>query len=280
MIVRPISRAAARQMCADHPHAQTLPNSSKYYMAAYIDGRLAGLAVWGWGIMPRATPSYLFGDACDLSDYLELCRFFVYDWCPKNTASKFLAVTHRILRKYAPEVKWLYTYAAGFQGMIGGIYKAANYDYLGKFVCDSFIYVPGKGLVHNIALWHRYGTIYDSSDTSLRRFQKMVPGAKRWMGYNFRYLYWTCGREEKQRLLSFARFTVQPYPTMDDIKIWLEDVDGSETPVDLAFAKTVPILKLSSKRPRAGSIGGDATPFHGGEGGSTPTPALHAKAVS
>lgn len=47
-------------------------------------------------------------------------------------------------------------------------------------------------------------------------------------------------------------------------------------PLDDAMrAQIAPLAKPYPKRPRAGSIGGDALPFHGGEGGSTPTPALH-----
>lgn len=272
LIVKPIDRKLARQMCEAHPHAQTLPNSSRYYMAAYIDGKPAGLAVWGWGIMPRATPKHLFGDAGKIEDYLELCRFFVYDWCPKNTASQFLSITHRIIRKYAPAIKWLYTYAAGFQGMLGGIYKAANYDYLGRTLCNSFIYIPNGGLVHNIALWHRYGTISGSNDSSLTKFKAIVPDAKRWCGYNFRYLYWTCGKAEKAELMKSATFQVHPYPTESDMEIWLEDVGGWKQPLTPAFAKTVPIVKLKSKR--VTSIDSDVTGFQSGKGGAIPTVTL------
>lgn len=247
--MRPVSRSVARELCEGHPHAQTLPNSSKYYMAAYLGGRVAGLAVWGWGIMPRATPAHLFGEAGNIADYLELSRFFVYDWCPKNTASQFLSITHRILKRYAPHVKWLYTYAAGFQGLIGTIYQAANYDYIGRTLCNSFIYVPGQGMVHNIALWHRYGNmISGSNDASLVRFQEMVAGARRWCGYNFRYIYWLCGKREKKELMKSARFTIEPYPTEADMEIWLENVGGAREPITVDFAKSVPIIKLKSKR--------------------------------
>jgi hypothetical protein len=47
-------------------------------------------------------------------------------------------------------------------------------------------------------------------------------------------------------------------------------------PLDDAMrAQIAPLAKPYPKRPRAGSIVGDALPFHGREGGSTPTPALH-----
>lgn len=268
LIVRPVSRDVARKMCEAHPHAQTLPNSSKYYMVAYLDGKPAGLAVWGWGIVPRLTPKHLFGEAGNIEDYLELCRYFVYDWCPKFTASRFLSVTHRIIKKYAPKVKWLYTYAAGFQGMLGGIYKATNYDYIGKTLCDGFIYIPGTGLVHPISIWHRYGS---GKGSHLSVITKFVPDAKKWAGWNFRYIYWLCDKQEKQRLMQYANFTIQPYPTEQDMEIWLEDLNGVKTLLTPQFAKTVPIVKLTSN-PKRGRGEIDNAPQSNEEtGGASPT---------
>jgi hypothetical protein len=199
-IVRPIDRAQAREVCARHPHAETLPNSSKYYMLLTIDGREAGLAVWGWGVVPTFTLGHMFDPAANLEvrHYLELCRFFVHDWCPKNTASRFLATTHRLIRKHAPWVKFLYTYAAGFQGLVGHIYKAAGYDYLGTTKCDALMWIPGRGMVHRIALFHRYG----KGSTNARDWQGIFPGAKQCSGFAIKPRNNACCRTHDSRPLS------------------------------------------------------------------------------
>lgn len=239
MIVKPIDHLTAKRLCADHPHAGTLPNSSKYYMAAYDRGKVIGLAVWGYGIVPRQTPHKLFGDAGHIEDYLELCRFFVYDGVPKNSASQFLSITHRLLKRYTKR-KWLYTYAAGFQGLIGTIYQAANYDYIGTTLCNAFIYIPGKGLIHSIAQWHRYGK------QGLKYLSGIFPEAKVWCGCNFRYIYWLCNQQQKEELMQSAKFQIQKYPTKNDLEIWLEDINHNRTTVTPEFAKTVPIVRLKS----------------------------------
>jgi len=261
-------------MCEDHPHAGTLPNSSKHYMRLDIDGRPAGLAVWGYGIVPHQTPKHLFGDTAGVHDYLELCRFFVYDWCPTNTASRFLAVTHRVIKRHAPHVKWLYTYAAGFQGLVGHIYKAAGYTYIGRTLCNGFAYVPRVGLIHAIAIWHRWKAIKRANNSDLRKLRLIFPDVWRWCGYNFRYIYWLCSKAEKTRLLSVARFEIQPYPTEADLEIWLEDENGRKEAIEPAFAKTIPIVKLPTRRKRATSIDSDATANQAGDGGASPTVAL------
>ena len=252
-------------MCEDHPHAGTLPNSSKYYMRLDIDGRPAGLAVWGWGIVPKGTAGHLFNDdVLSVKDYLELCRFFVYDWCPKNTPTKFLAITHKIIKKYAPWVKILYTYAAGFQGLIGHIYKGAGYDYIGRQqISSGFVWIPKVGLIHTIAQWHRYGRV------GIKEMIKIYPTSKRWAGFNFRYIYWLCDKKEKQRLMQHAKFKLYKYPTEKDLEIWTEDEFGNKTPVTPEFAKTIPIVKLKSNRVRSkASVASGVQP---GEGGATPT---------
>ena len=231
MIVRPIKRHEAAQFCLEHPHAPSLPKSSAYYFAAFEKCKFIGLAVWGWGIVPKRTPIKLFGKG-KLTDYLELNRFFVVDDADKNTPSKFLSITHKILKKYLPKLKYLTTYAAGFQGLVGTIYQAAGYDYIGKQKV-SFYWLPNKGLIHNISLWHRY------SKTDYKFLIKKLGNVKKLNGYNFCYIYFL---RDKERLLKMARFKILPYPKKEEIKIW----DESGNIIEIEVAKKIPLLKLRS----------------------------------
>lgn len=241
-VVRPVKRKKAREMCKDHSHAKSLPNTAKYNMVGYLDGKPVGLASWGYGIKPAETPKHLFGEAGNVEDYVELSRFFVYDWTPDNMASQFLAATHGQLKKHT-DLKWLYTYAAGFQGLIGTIYQASNYDYIGKQVADSLRWIPNKGLVHEMSLWHRYNT------HKLEKLEKVFQGVKTWCGYNFRYIYWLCSNKEKNRLMKYAKFEIKnENPTKDDLKIWTIDPNGNKKMISPKKAKEVPIIKLKSNR--------------------------------
>ena len=253
-VVRPVDRETAAELCEDHSHAESLPNSTEYYMRCELDGKVAGLAAWGYGVRPAATPNKMFGEAGNVEDYLELSRFFVYDWVPKNTASKFLSFTHRMLEKYT-DTKWLYTYAAGFQGVIGTIYQASNYDYIGTQQTIGFLYVPDfpgypEGvLMHPIALWHRWHEHGGGlTDEKLAAFcEKFDQQCYRWYGHNFRYIYWLCDDDERERLLSHAKFEVKDEnPSEDDLVIWMDDQHGNEMQVDPERAKQVPLIKVPS----------------------------------
>lgn len=243
-VVKPINRSRAQQLCKDHPHAKPLPHSSKYYMQLNISGQIGGLAVWGWGVYPKRTATTLFGDNSLVKEYLELNRFFVYDWVPQNTPSKFLSITHNLISRYLPKCKYLYTHAAGFQGVIGTIYQAANYDYIGKQRNSHFFYLADKQvLVHEVAIYHRFNTARKEIVFSI------FPQAKIWHGYNYKYIYFLVNGKEKQKLLSKAKFKIRDEnPTKDDLEIWYVDKQGERTAVDPEFAKNVPIVKLKTSR--------------------------------
>lgn len=239
MLVKPVTTAEAAALIRRHPHAPMLPAAafqSRQCFAAYERGTFVGLAVWGWGVNPRKTPQRLFG-VRETYCYRELNRFFVIN-DRKNRASQFLATTHRIIRKHMPQVEWVFTYAAGFQGMVGTIYQAAGYLYLGRRPVQ-FFYVPGYGLIHTVSIWHRYGR----HATRKSVFQTMFPGARVIHGYNFEYLYILRNREA---WLERARFQVVPrYPTKDELEI----VDDQGKRYDPEWAKAhLVVMPLPMRR--------------------------------
>jgi hypothetical protein len=239
LIVRPVSRSEAEELCRAHPHARTLPQSAKYHLVAYMDGNAMGLASWGWGVVPRRTIKSLFGME-DTSLYLELCRFFMFEGTPKFAESKFLSYTIRLLFKNLPKLKFVYTYAAGFQGLIGTIYKATNFHYIGKHLMKGLHIIPNVGLVHDMAIYNRYKHVIKGTHRQV--LQHFHPDAKTLFGYNFVYLMFRDKKTEDE-MMPKASFKILPYPTEDEIRIW--DSDGKEytrTEID-----KLSIIKLPSK---------------------------------
>lgn len=246
--VRRTCRSEAVLWCKRHPHARTVPNSAKHYYCLELDGKFAGLAVWGYGITPTFTANKLLGDSGDIGDYLELCRFFVVDAAPRYSAGRFLALTHRLLRKDAPGVGVLFTYAAGFQGLVGTIYKATGYQYVGRQICNSLVLIDDK-LYHRVSLWHRYGT---EAATAKAAHKTHHPGARQWCGYNFKYIYWQSTAARKRW---GGRFEPQTFPTESDLEIWTVDHLGNRANVDIETAKSISIGKLHT----SGAIAGRTT---------------------
>lgn len=227
-----IDKGQAEKLCELHPHAPSLPRTSLHCYKLLVNGEFAGLAAWGYGNCPRHTAKRLFGSATEIGRYLELNRFFVVDGSAQHTASKFLATTHRMLKADAPNVECLFTYAAGFQGLIGTIYQAAGYRFVGTKETDAFLWVPDIGLLHRISLWHAYGLGCSRS----ARWQEVYPGSRQWCGVNFEYVYQLRGR---------CPIPALPYPKKDQIRIWTIGPDGRRESMAPEVAKKVPIARLS-----------------------------------
>ena len=135
--------------------------------------------------------------------------------------------------------------------MAGYIYQASNYDYIGRQICNSFFYIPDRGLIHVIAAWHRWKAVNGSDNTNLRRLRPVFGEVWRWCGYNFRYLYYLGPKRERAAWLERANFEiVDKYPGEQDLEIWLENEHGERREITPAFARTVPIVRLPTKRGR------------------------------
>jgi len=103
--------------------------------------------------------------------------------------------------------------------MIGTIYKACSYDYIGKQLTRAYHYIPNVGMVHDIALYHRYGA------NCHVKFKKNFPNAVRIFGYNLAYIKFRDDKTKKE-MMQYAKFEIQPYPNIDELRTW--DETGKE----------------------------------------------------
>lgn len=73
----------------------------------------------------------------------EIKRLAMTDDCPKNSESRFIAISIKLLIK-SHKVKGIVTLADDGVGHCGTIYKASGFDYLGLSSPKKDFYVDGK----------------------------------------------------------------------------------------------------------------------------------------
>jgi hypothetical protein len=73
----------------------------------------------------------------------EIKRLVMSQKCPKNSESRFIAITMKMLRRMAL-VKGIVTYADDGQGHVGTIYKASGFEALGITDAKKDFWVNGK----------------------------------------------------------------------------------------------------------------------------------------
>lgn len=113
---------------------------SQINFGAYWEGKLEGAITYG---PPNATDLSGFWDRHTQGDWWEIKRLVMSPLCPKNSESRFIAITIKMLRKIAT-VKGIVTYADDGQGHQGTIYKASGFKALGMTAPKKDFWVDGK----------------------------------------------------------------------------------------------------------------------------------------
>ena len=71
------------------------------------------------------------GKPAPWNDMLELNRMAFDEVLPKNSESRAIAVSIKLIRKYAPNIKWILSFADGMQCGDGTIYRASGFKLTG-----------------------------------------------------------------------------------------------------------------------------------------------------
>ena len=109
----------------------------------FFEGRLVGAISYG---IPNAPKMKGLFDMKSQKYFLELTRLALSEECPKNSESRTIAITIKLLRKLRPDIKGIITYADTKQGHTGVIYKASGFDYRGLTAQKTDLFVNGKAV--------------------------------------------------------------------------------------------------------------------------------------
>lgn len=103
-------------------------------------GRVVGVALWIPPTKTAAMSNYRQGD---WTKVLSLSRLAIDPSVPKNGASFLLGASERMIKRDG-KYEYLLTYADEWRGHTGAIYRATNWNYLGKTAPED-VWVNSKG---------------------------------------------------------------------------------------------------------------------------------------
>lgn len=113
---------------------------SQINFGAYHNQVMEGAISYG---PPNATDLDGYWTRHTQGQWWEIKRLVMSPKCPKNSESRFIAITMKMLRKLAV-VRGVVTYADDGQGHVGTIYKAAGFQPLGLTDQKCDFWVDGK----------------------------------------------------------------------------------------------------------------------------------------
>lgn len=265
IILRPIDRKDADALVKRVHYSGKVVNNSQFHIGVFYGGRLEGAMQFGPSLDKRKVQPLVSGTLWN--EFIELNRMAFSEALPRNSESRAIGVAMRILRKHAPHLQWVISFADGAQCGDGTIYRAAGFVLTGIKANNQVWAAPGEAR----ARFSRTSLTDNRSKREQAAARAIVSLRHSGTGHNST----RGGGGASMRQYVEAGF--QPIPGYQLRYIYFLDPSARER-------LTVPVLPFSEierrgagmyrGQPRAASIDSDAPDVQSGEGGADPTAAL------
>ena len=170
IIVKVIPSKIANEFVKKHHYSgKVVPNSTLHF-GCFLDGKLHGVMQYGSPFMKTKVLSMVEGTGWN--EMLELNRMAFDDYLPKYSESRCIAISIRLIKKNAPQIKWLLSYSDATQCGDGTIYRASGF---------KLTQINKNGTIYKLA----NGDIVAKRGDSKYNFN----GASALKGFQNRYIY-------------------------------------------------------------------------------------------
>lgn len=148
--IRVIPSRIANPFIKAHHYSGKVVNNSCLHFGAFLDGRLHGVLSYGPSLDKKKIIGLVEGTTWD--GFLELNRMAFDDYLPRNSESYCIAKTIRLIKKQAPQVKWVISFADGCSCGDGTIYRACNFVLTDIKRNDALCLLPNGDKIHKMTL--------------------------------------------------------------------------------------------------------------------------------
>lgn len=265
LLVKGISASAARDFVRRYHYSGKVDTRSQVHLGVFWQGRLEGVMQFGPSV-DKAKSQPLVTDT-SWNGFIELHRLAFSDRLPKNSESRAISIALKMLKKNAPHIEWVLSYADGTQCGDGTIYRASGFHLIkitpnrsmwrmpdGEVIC-KIVLEPGfshGSLDGGNSVKARYGKT--GSETSNKFLTRI--GAECLGGYQLKYIYFL-NPSAKQRLtvpiLPFSEIAKQGATMYKGVSGRSIDSDATGSQPDQGGATPTLLLQSSSKHSRLGN---------------------------
>lgn len=136
----------------NHYSGKIVPNSQLHF-GAFYNNVLHGVMQFGPSINKKGTINLV--ENTGWNEFVELNRMAFDDFLPKNSESRCISVAIKLIKKHAPHIKWIISFADGTQCGDGTIYRASGFSLVDIVDNKSLRADPTTGkLLHVIQAHH------------------------------------------------------------------------------------------------------------------------------
>ena len=174
--VKVIPSKIANQFVKKNHYSGKVVNLSNLHFGAFLDNKLHGVMSFGPPMDKRNVLNLVKTKSIGINkkwnEMLELNRMAFNDYLPRNSESRCISIAIKLIKKNAPQIKWLLSYSDATQCGDGTIYRASGF---------KLTQINKNGTIYKLA----NGDVVAKRGDSKYNFE----GAKALKGFQNRYIY-------------------------------------------------------------------------------------------
>ena len=197
IVVKVIPSSIANPFIKKHHYSGKVVNNSCLHFGAFLDDRLHGVMSYGPSLDKSKMLNLVPGTGWN--EFLELNRMAFDDYLPRNSESYCIGKSIRLIKKNAPHIKWIVSFADGCSCGDGTIYRASNFVLTDIKPNSNLVQLPTGEKIHKMTLESNPTTprkelagksYYDVTGGKFD-FKKYVDyvGGRVLAGFQLRYIY-------------------------------------------------------------------------------------------
>ena len=205
--VKVIPSKIANEFIKKYHYSGKVVNKSNLHFGCFLHGKLHGVLSYGTSIDIKKTKGLVKDTGWN--DFIELNRMAFDDVLPRNSESYCISKTIMLIKRNAPHIKWIISFADACSCGDGTIYRASNFVLTGIKKNFNLVELPNGEKIHKMTLESNPNTprkelkgksYYDITNGKFdfKKYVKAVNG-KILEGYQLRYVYFI-DKESRKKL--------------------------------------------------------------------------------
>jgi hypothetical protein len=220
IVLRVIPATVATPFVRRHHYSGKVVNNSSLHFGVFLDGQLHGVMSYGPSLVKAHIIQLVAGTGWN--EYLELNRMAFDSFLPRNSESRAISQSMKLIRRNAPHIKWVVSFADACSCGDGAIYRASNFVLTGIKENEGLYLLPDGSVIHKLTLESQPTlprpelggrSFFDVTDGkfSVKKYLE-ASGGKLLSGYQLRYIYFI--DKSKQKDLTVP---VIPFSRIDEL---------------------------------------------------------------
>ena len=181
ILVKVISSKVANEFVKLHHYSgKVVPNSTLHF-GAFLDEKLHGVLSYGSPFRKDKVLNLIY--ETKWNEMLELNRMAFDNYLPKNSESRCISISIKLIKKNAPHIKWILSFSDGTQCGDGTIYRASGFYLTGIKKNNGIIKLENGDIRATVTFTKGNAILKNNGKASIPQ------NAQKLDGYQLRYIY-------------------------------------------------------------------------------------------